>query len=81
MADKLQMQLNTGLGRGAQQHPILDSLHHVDSTGVHSLLLGRKVMTNLDSMFKSRDITLPTKVHLVEAMGFQWSCMDVRVGL
>ena len=32
------------------------------------LLLGRKVMTNLDSMFKSRDITLPTKVHLVKAM-------------
>ena len=40
------------------------------------LLLGRKVMTNLDSIFKSRDITLPTKVHLVK-----WSCMDVRVGL
>ena len=38
------------------------------------LLLGRKVMTNLDSIFKSRDITLPTKVHLVKAM-------DVRVGL
>ena len=34
------------------------------------LLLGRKVMTNLDSMFKSRDITLPTKVHLVKAMVF-----------
>ena len=34
------------------------------------LLLGRKVMTNLDSMFKSRDITLPTKVHLVKAMAF-----------
>ena len=32
------------------------------------LLLGRKVMTNLDSMFKSRDITLPIKVHLVKAM-------------
>ena len=45
------------------------------------LLLGRKVMTNLDSIFKSRDITLPTKVHLVKAMFFQWSCMDVRVGL
>ena len=40
------------------------------------LLLGRKVMTNLDSILKSRDITLPTKVHLVK-----WSCMDVRVGL
>ena len=34
------------------------------------LLLGRKVMTNLDSLFKSRDITLPTKVHLVNAMVF-----------
>ena len=34
------------------------------------LLLGRKVMTNLDSMFKSRDVTLPTKVHLVKAMVF-----------
>ena len=45
------------------------------------LLLGRKVMTNLDSIFKSRDITLPTKVHLVKAVVFLWSCMDVRVGL
>ena len=34
------------------------------------LLLGRKVMTNLDSIFKSRDVTLPTKVHLVNAMVF-----------
>ena len=34
------------------------------------LLLGRKVMTNLDSIFKSRDITLPTKVHLVKTMVF-----------
>ena len=45
------------------------------------LLLGRKVMTNLDSILKSRDITLPTKVHLLKAWFFQWSCMDVRVGL
>ena len=45
------------------------------------LLLGRKVMTNLDSIFKSRDITLPTKVHLVKAMVFPWSCVDMRVGL
>ena len=35
------------------------------------LLLGRKVMTKLDSILKSRDITLPTKVHLVKAMVFQ----------
>ena len=45
------------------------------------LLLGRKVMTNLDSIFKSRDITFPTKVCLVKAWFFQWSCMDVIVGL
>ena len=46
------------------------------------LLPGRKVMTNLDSIFKNRDITLPTKVRLFKAMVFpQWSCMDVRVGL
>ena len=44
------------------------------------LFLGRKVMTNLDSILKSRDITLPTKVRLVKAMVFLWSCMDVRVG-
>ena len=45
------------------------------------LLLGRKVMTNLDSIFKSRDITLPTNVRLSRLWFFQWSCMDVRVGL
>ena len=45
------------------------------------LLLGRKVMTNLDSILKSRDITLLTKVGLVRLWFFQWSCMDVRVGL
>ena len=45
------------------------------------LLLGRKVMTNLDSIFKSRDITLTTKVRLVRLWFFLWSCMDVRVGL
>ena len=44
------------------------------------LLLGRKVMTNLDSIFKSRDITLPTKVRLVKAMIFPVVCLDVRVG-
>ena len=44
------------------------------------LLLGRKVMTNLDSIF-SRDITLPTKVHIVEVVVFQLSCADVTAGL
>ena len=45
------------------------------------LLLGRKVMTNLDSILKSRDITFPTKVHLVKVMVFPESCVAVRVGL
>ena len=43
------------------------------------LLLGRKAMTNLDSILKSREIILPTKVHLVQAMVFQQSSMDVKV--
>ena len=45
------------------------------------LLLGSKVMTNLDSIFKSRDITLPTKVCLVKAMVFPVVMYGVRVGL
>ena len=44
-----------------------DCSHEIKSR----LLLGRKVMTNLDSMLKSRDITLPTKVRLVKAMVFK----------
>ena len=45
------------------------------------LFLGRNVMTNLDSILKSRDITLLTNVHLVKAMVFPVViCMDVRVG-
>ena len=45
------------------------------------LLLGRKVMTNLDSISKSREITLPTRSIWSSLWLFQWSCMDVRVGL
>ena len=45
------------------------------------LLFGRKVMTNLDSIFKSRDIILPTKSIQSRLWFFLWSCMDVRVGL
>ena len=45
------------------------------------LLLRRKVITNPHSILKSRDITLPTKVHLVNVWFFQRSCMDVRVVL
>ena len=45
------------------------------------LLLGRKVMTNLDNILKGRDITLPTKVRLVKAMVFPVVMYGVRVGL
>ena len=45
------------------------------------LLLEREVMTNLDSILKSRDITLPTKARLVKLWFFQLSRMDVRIGL
>ena len=45
------------------------------------LLLGRKVMTNLDSIFKNRDITLPTEVRLVKVMVFPVVTYDVIVGL
>ena len=44
-----------------------DSSHEIE----RHLLLGRKVMTNSDSILKSRDITFPTKVHIVKAMVFQ----------
>ena len=45
------------------------------------LLLERKAMTNLDSLLKSRDITLPAKVHIIKAMVFQESRMDMRIDL
>ena len=63
----------------------LDSKVSADGDCSHEikrcLLLGRKVFTNLDSIFKSRDIILPTKVRLVKAMVFPVVSMDVRVGL
>ena len=62
---------------GSQITADVDCSHEIE----RRLLLGRKVVTNLDSIFKSRDITLPTKVHPVKDMVFQWSCMDLRVGL
>ena len=56
-----------------------------DGDGSHEnkrlLLLGRKVMTNLDSILKSRDIALPTKVRIVKAMVFPVVMYGVRVGL
>ena len=51
-------------------HGVTKSRTRLSDFTFFSLLLGRKVMTNLDSIFKSRDITLPTKVHLVKAMVF-----------
>ena len=44
------------------------------------LLFGRKAMTNLDSILKSRDITLLANVRIVKAMFFQWSYRNVKVG-
>ena len=44
------------------------------------LLLRRKAMVNANSVLKSRDITLPIKVHIVKVVVFQYSCTDVRVG-
>ena len=54
-----------------------DSSHEIK----RHLLLGRKVMTNLESILKSRDIALPAKVHLVKVIVFPVVIMDVRVGL
>ena len=51
---------------GLQNHLSIDCSHKIK----RCLLLGRKVMTKLDSILKSRDITLPTKVHLVKATVF-----------
>ena len=64
---------------------ILGSKITVDGDCSHEikrrLLLGRKVITNLDGILKSRDITLPTKVRLVKAMVFPVVMYGVRVGL
>ena len=72
-------------GETAADFIFLDSKITADGDCSHEvkrhLLLGRKIMTNLDSILKSRHVTLPTKVLLVKAMVFQWSCMDMRVGL
>ena len=62
----------------------LDSKTTADSEYSHEikrhLLLGRKVMTNLDSILKRRDITLPTKVHLVKTMVFPVVRLDYEEG-
>ena len=53
----------------------------IEAMKLRGLFLGRKTMTNLDSIFKSRDITLPTKVCLVKAMLFPVVFIDMRIGL
>ena len=59
-------QCHTFLGGGSKITTDGDCSHEIK----RCLLLERKVMTNLDSIFKSRDITLPTKIHLIKAMVF-----------
>ena len=68
--------------RGQQRMRWLDGI--TDSTDMslsklREIVFERKAMTNLDSILKSRDISLPTKVRLVKAMVFPVVCMDVRV--
>ena len=55
---------------GDRDHIKKQSFHFLQIQIKRCLLLGRKSMTNLDSILKSRDITLPTKIHLVKAMVF-----------
>ena len=69
------------MGETVADFIFLDSKITADGECSHEikkcLLLGRKAMINLDSMLKSTDITLSTKVHLVKAMAFQSSGLDV----
>ena len=68
------LQINGETMETVTDFPFLGSKITADSNCSHEikrcLLLGRKAMTNLDSILKTRDITLPTKVHLVKAMAF-----------
>jgi len=61
--------ITTNKASGVEGVPV-ELFQILEDDAVRRLLLGRKVVTNLDSIFKSRDITLPTKVHLVKAMVF-----------
>ena len=61
---------NQRTSQGQVTRPILGSVTMASGTNWVCLLLGSKAMTNLDSILKSRDITLPTKVHIVKAMFF-----------
>ena len=64
-------------GRGSKITTDGDCSHEIK----RHLLLGRKAMTNLDSILKSRDITLPTKVHLVKAVVFPVVMYGCEIGL
>ena len=57
-----------------------DSSHEIKKKKNKNLLLGRKAMTNLDSILKIRDINLLKKICIVKLWFFHWLCMDVRVG-
>ena len=61
--------ITTNKASGVEGFPV-ELFQILEDDAVRRLLLGRKVVTNLDSIFKSRDITLPTKVRLVKAMVF-----------
>ena len=65
--NRVQRKINIPMPENASRDgPVCECAHEIK----RRLLLGRKVMTNLDNILKSRDITLPTKVHLVKAMVF-----------
>ena len=70
---------------GNSERLFLHSKFTADSDCGHEikgcLLLGRRVMNNLDSILKSRYVTFPTKVHLIKVMVFPVVMYDVRVGL
>ena len=78
-------QIDGGTGETVTNFIFLGSKITADGDCSHEikrhLLLERKAITNLNSILKSRDITLPMEVHLVKLWFFQWSCMYVRVGL
>ena len=78
------MQINRGKVEAMTDFTFSGSKITVDSDFRHKikrhLVLGRKAVTNLDSVLKSKDITLPTKVHMVKAMIFPVVKYDVRTG-
>ena len=84
-SEKVGLKLNIQKTKIMASGPMSSSKITADGDCSHEIkrrsFLGRKAMTNLDSILKSRDIILPTKVHLVKAMVFPVVMLDVRVGL